>query len=150
MKGYPTDEELELFIERMEQQELYAPRHMKEQILNQAFPKQTVEAPPGAGGGEKPVSFLAYRIKIIAGMAAAIAMLMIIPIRGEKQEYDVQIEKRFQTERMREEDDDIISFNNVFNEGTWRVNQKINLWFSRMNDWRIDNLFENGGIYYEN
>ena len=41
MKEYPSDEELRLFIEELEQQELYAPKHMKEQILNRAFPKQT-------------------------------------------------------------------------------------------------------------
>ena len=51
MKDYMTDEELELFIEHMEQRELYAPKHMKEQILNQAFPKQTVEVLPKSGGG---------------------------------------------------------------------------------------------------
>lgn len=57
MKDYMTDEELELFIEHMEQRELYAPKHMKEQILNQAFPKQTVEVycqSPGAAENRLP------------------------------------------------------------------------------------------------
>ena len=68
MNKYPTDEELELFIRQMEQQELYAPRHLKEQILSQAFPKQTVEALPKSGSGQGSVRLLSYRLKIIAGI----------------------------------------------------------------------------------
>ena len=36
MKEDPTDEELALFISRMEQQKLYAPGHLKEEILKLA------------------------------------------------------------------------------------------------------------------
>ena len=69
MKEYPTDEELALFISRMEQQKLYAPGYLKEEILNRAFSEQTVEALPKSGGGERSVQFFVYRLKIIAGMA---------------------------------------------------------------------------------
>lgn len=152
MKDYMTDEELELFIRQMEQQELYAPRHMKEQILNQAFPKQTVEVLPKSGGSGKQASLLAYRIKIIAGMAAAIVMLMILPMRSEISGQEREMERRLRTESMREQEDDgkeRIDFNSVFNEGTWKVNRKINSWFDRINNWGFDNLYEDGGIYYE-
>lgn len=152
MKDYMTDEELELFIGQMEQQELYAPRHMKEQILNQAFPKQTVEVLPKSGGGGKQASLLAYRIKIIAGMAAAIVMLMILPMQSEISGQEREMERRLRTESMREQEDDgkeRIDFNTVFNEGTWKVNRKINSWFDRINNWGFDNLYEDGGIYYE-
>jgi hypothetical protein len=152
MKDYMTDEELELFIEHMEQRELYAPKHMKEQILNQAFPKQTVEVLPKSGGGRKQASLLAYRIKIIAGMAAAIIMLMILPMQREIRGYESEMERRLRTESMREQEDDgkeHIDLNTAFNEGTWKINRKINSWFDRINNWGFDNLYEDGGIYYE-
>lgn len=78
MREYPTDEELELFIQQMEQQELYAPKHMKEQILEKAFPRQTVEVLPKSGSGRE-VRLFTYRLKIAAGMAAALVMLMLLP-----------------------------------------------------------------------
>ena len=152
MKDYMTDEELELFIEHMEQRELYAPKHMKEQILNQAFPKQTVEVLPKSGGGRKQASLLAYRIKIIAGMAAAIIMLMILPMQREIRGYESEMERRLYTESMREQEVDgkeHIDLNTAFNEGTWKINRKINSWFDRINNWGFDNLYEDGGIYYE-
>ena len=86
MKEYPSDEELRLFIEELERQELYAPKHMKEQILNRAFPKQTAQGLPTPGGGRDPVQLFSYRLKIIAGMAAALMMLVLLPIQGELQE----------------------------------------------------------------
>ena len=152
MKDYMTDEELELFIEHMEQRELYAPKHMKEQILNQAFPKQTVEVLPKSGGGRKQASLLAYRIKIIVGMAAAIIMLMILPMQREIRGYESEMERRLRTESMREQEVDgkeHIDLNTAFNEGTWKINRKINSWFDRINNWGFDNLYEDGGIYYE-
>ena len=87
MKEYPTDKELALFISRMEQQELYAPGHLKEEILKRAFSEQTVEALPKSGGGERTVQFFVYRLKIIAGMAAAIAMLAVLPSLGAESGY---------------------------------------------------------------
>lgn len=78
MREYPTDEELEFFIQQMEQQELYAPKHMKEQILEKAFPGQTVEVLPKSGSGTGAVRLFTYRLKIAAGMAAALVMLMLL------------------------------------------------------------------------
>ena len=34
MKNYPTDEELNAFLEKLEQQELYAPEHLKAFLLH--------------------------------------------------------------------------------------------------------------------
>lgn len=158
MKEYLTDAELELLIEQMERQELYAPRHMKEQIMNRAFPKQTVEVLPKSGGRERPASLLAYRIKIIAGMAAAIVMLMILPVQERMHRYDEGAERRLRTERTLEESGKKagevskrrgVDFNRAFNEGTWKIDRKINSWFDKINNWNFDNLFENGGNYYE-
>ena len=89
MNRYPTDEELEQLIQNLEQQELYAPAHLKDEILTRAFPKQTVEVLPKSKSSDvvpiskgKVVSLFSYRLKIVVGMAAAIIMLAIIPIQS--------------------------------------------------------------------
>lgn len=77
MNRYPTDEELRSFIEELEKGELYAPRHLKEEILLKA---RAQEKPEKAGrGSQQPVSFLIYSLKMVAGMAAAIILVFMIP-----------------------------------------------------------------------
>ena len=78
MKEYPTDEELMLFIEKLEQEELYAPANLKEQILEKVFPKKEIE--PVLQERAKRVSLLSYRLKIMGGMAAALLLLVMVPI----------------------------------------------------------------------
>lgn len=150
MREYPTDEELELFIKQMEQQELYAPRHMKEQILSQAFPKQTVEVLLKSGRDGKSVRLFTYRLKVIAGMAAAIVMLMVLPSvvgnSGYEEDRAWIRRKEEMAEAMQAEEKEEMSLNYVLNEKTRAVNQRINFWFSRM-----DSLFEtDGGNHNEN
>lgn len=151
MREYPTDEELELFIKQMEQQELYAPKHIKEQVLSQAFPKQTAEAGPFSGRGRAPVRLLAYRLKIIAGMAAAIFMLIMIPSLDMNREYGTAMEDNFREgQRMEFEWEDETSGVNVnyrINESTQEVNRRIDGWFEQ-----FCNIFnrKNGGNLYEN
>ena len=90
MREYLSDEELTRLIEELEEQELYAPKHLKEEILNKAFPKQTEQAQPKPKStGQKPVSLFAYRLKIVTGMAAALIMLMLIPL-GAANDYSMQ------------------------------------------------------------
>lgn len=67
MNRYPTDEELNRFIEELEKEELYAPKHLKEEILLKA--KETA-----------PSSFLMYTLKMAAGMAAAVFLVFMIPV----------------------------------------------------------------------
>ena len=124
MSGYPTDEELERMIRQLEEQELYAPKHMKEQILNQAFPKQTVKEFPLSGSGMRTVQTFTYRLKIITGMAAAIFMLMIIPTIASNKDPAFYMEDK---------------------------QNKLNNWFNRINNFRLDAVFNmnNGGNYYE-
>lgn len=150
MNQYPTDEELELFIKQMEQQELYAPKHIKEQVLNQAFPKQTAGVLPKSGKNPSPVSFLAYRLKIIAGMAAAIFMLFMIPSfkMGRGQE---AVEWPKEMEEMQAEKRNGMNINSVLNTSARQVNQKLNDWLTGMGSLQIRNLFgmEDGGNLYE-
>ncbi len=154
MNNYPTDEELEFFIRQMEEQELYAPKHMKEQILNRAFPNPIKEALPDSGGGGKTVQFLAYRLKIIAGMAAAVLMLVILPMQGRDwQDQDkTQERKLLDTWEQEMEQKDTIDINNMLNEGTRKVSRKMNAWLEGMNNLWNRSLFDkkDGGYIYEN
>lgn len=162
MKEYPTDEELELFIEQLEQQELYAPRHMKEQILSRAFPEQTAEALPKSGGGKSTVQLFSYRLKIIAGMAAALLMLVLLPIEGELRESREGFgegfggsfaEKSFsETEEWEnslqeswkedEEEKNAPDVNNMLNGGVRRAGERLNAWIDRLDHIQLGSFFE--------
>ena len=148
MKEYPTDEELELFIEKLERQELYAPKHMKEQILDRAFPKQTASAMPKSGGGRDPVQLFSYRLKIIAGMAAALMMLVLLPIQGELQEAQrAKWEDSFRTENFPDEGQDDSdrekgNWNCILNDGMRRAGAKLNAWIGRAERVNMESFFE--------
>ncbi len=71
MKRYPGDEELELWIHSLEQEELYAPRHLKAEIMEKVL--QEKQCNP-------QISFLSYTAKMVAGMAAAILLTFVIPV----------------------------------------------------------------------
>lgn len=155
MSKYPTDEELELFIKQMEQQELYAPKHVKEQILSQAFPKQTVEVLPRSGSSRGSVQLLSYRLKIIAGMAAAIFMLFLLPSLGMDSEY--RMEKEAEGWEKKEEaawtqEQEEMNANDVLNEDAWQAEHRLNDWFDQISNLRIESLFKmrNGGDLNEN
>lgn len=153
MNKYPTDEELELFISQIEEGELYAPRHMKEQILSQAFPKQAVRGRACSGSGGRGVQLLAYRVKIIAGMAAALLVLMILPMQERNPEgWDVGRKERSGIWEQELEREDTVDINHILNESTRRMNQKMNAWFGRMGDLERFNLFDRkeGGHFNEN
>lgn len=136
MREYPTDEELKRFIEELEQQELYAPKHMKQQILSQAFPKQTVAELPKSGRRKASVSVLAYRLKIVAGMAAALLMLAVIPMQGAS--YDsVSGQEEWEQARLSEQEKMQERFfseksgmdvNAYLNDKMREANQKMNSW----------------------
>lgn len=134
MREYLSDEELTRLIEELEGQELYAPKHLKEEILNKAFPKQTEQAQPKPKSArQKPVSLLAYRLKIVAGMAAALVMLVLIPMQsGVDHSMEDMANRQKRMEDMEQEyfNNRNESFNSVLNEGTRRLDQKINSWFN--------------------
>ncbi len=148
MKEYPSDEELRLFIEELERQELYAPNHMKEQILNRAFPKQTAQGLPEPGGGRDPVQLFSYRLKIIAGMAAALMMLVLLPIQGELQEAQrAEWEEAYREEEAPGDKEDAFrieeaDWNSILNGKMRRAGEKLNLWIGRLDHMQIGSLFE--------
>ena len=154
MKEYPSDEELRLFIEELERQELYAPKHMKEQILNRAFPKQTAQGLPTPGGGRDPVQLFSYRLKIIAGMAAALMMLVLLPIQGELQEAQrAEWEEAYREKEAPDDKEDAFrreeaphreetDWNSILNGKMRRAGERLNLWIGRIDHMQIGSLFE--------
>ena len=150
MKEYPTDKELELFIEQLEQQELYAPKHMKEQILSRAFPKQTVEVQPKSGGGKSTVQLFSYRLKIIAGMAAALLMLVILPIQGQMQESgEMEWEDTLQVNREDEDEEEMApNLNHVINGGVRKAGEQLNAWIGRLDHMQLNSLFGKEEKYF--
>ncbi len=156
MNGYPSEEELNLLIEQLEAQQLYAPRHLKEEILNKAFPKQTAEGlPQSKSGGKRPVQILVYRLKIIAGMAAALILLMLIPLQEETrlstdEAFAQRQQNRVQSETEEPDKEDKMNINGRMNYGTRLINEKVNSWINNIGD--INNLFNwyDGGNDNEN
>ena len=144
MKEYPSFEVLRLFIEELERQELYAPKHMKEQILNRAFPKQTAQGLSAPGGGRDPVQLFSYRLKIIAGMA----------IQGELQEAQrAEWEEAYREEEAPDDKEDAFrreeaphreetDWNSILNGKMRRAGERLNLWIGRIDHMQIGSLFE--------
>ena len=151
MREYPTDEELERLIAELEQQELYAPKHMKEQILSQVFPKQTDKMPAKSGSAQKPIALFTYRLKIIAGMAAALIMLAVIPMQNGNL-LPLNAVEELQTKQQERKDEKEINLNAFLNESMRKVNRKMNTWLGKENDRQIENLTEenDGGYQDEN
>lgn len=94
MNRYLTDEELSRLIEEMEQQELYAPKHLKEQILEKVHGQ--VPASTLKKNAYQPVSLFAYSFKVAAGMAAAILMLVLLPVQEGRMADMEQVARREQ------------------------------------------------------
>lgn len=155
MKGYPTDEELNLLIEQLEEQELYAPKHLKEEIMNKVFSKQTERARPKHKSGRmESITLFTYRLKIIAGMAAALIMLILIPFQAGTgaAPSDTVRQQRSEAAEEKYRNSNGSSVNSLLNEGTRRIDDTINSWLGITEEYPINNLFEmmNGGNHYEN
>ena len=152
MREYPTDEELERLIAQLEQQELYAPKHMKEQILSQVFPKQTDKMPAKSGSAQKPIALFTYRLKIVAGMSAALIMLAVIPMQNGSL-IPLNAVGELQTKQQEQKDEEEgINLNALLNESMRKVNRKMNAWLEKGNNRQMVNLPEEneGGYQDEN
>lgn len=89
MNGYPTDEELNKWIEALEEQPLYAPIHLQESVLC----KLQEQKQKKREASEK-VSFFLYSFKMAVGMAAAIVLLFAIPANdGSNKSYASELRK---------------------------------------------------------
>ena len=74
---YPDDEELMKFIEEMETHELYAPSHLKEETL--LAEKEKVNEKKRIRDEKRKRQMLFYSIRVGGAVAAAIAVLVLIP-----------------------------------------------------------------------
>lgn len=70
-----TDEELLRLIKQVEERELiHAPGHLKEDVF-QRIGRQRER--------ERNRRLISYRVKVLAGMAAALTVLLLLPIEGQ-------------------------------------------------------------------
>lgn len=70
-----NDEELLCLIEQVEERELiHAPRHLKEDVF-QRIDRQRER--------ERNRKLIFYRVQVLAGMAAALTVLLFLPIEGQ-------------------------------------------------------------------
>lgn len=146
MNRYPTDEELNRFIEELEQEKLYAPRHLKEEILQKAV--QTKEEKKSKSKKERPVQMFTYTLKIVAGMAAAIFLVFMIPANYGSSEYGAEQVRKEQTqmpnpekekntkekdmEEEKEKEKDSLSFR--LNDSVRKMNVAANNFFNNLNE----------------
>lgn len=134
MREYLSEEELEQLVNHLEQQPLYAPKHLKEQILEQAFPREAPSA----------FALFSYRLKMIAGMAAALAMLVLIPQQNRQERNQVfrwEIGQETEPGRERagwedwikesgwqEEKENKVSMHAALRESGQKIQQSMNSW----------------------
>ncbi|MBD5456317.1 MAG: hypothetical protein HDR23_07570 [Lachnospiraceae bacterium] len=147
MNKYPTDEELNSLIEELEQQELYAPAHLKEEILLAA--RTQVRQEEAGSKSSQPVSFLMYTLKMVVGMAAAVLLVFLIPSGNGSNISRAQVQEKKWS--ISEETRERVSFDERVNE---RMNQKIREADAAFNELfgKIDDLFNGdlGGEQNEN
>ncbi len=120
MSRYPTDEELERFMEQLTQEELYAPRHLKEEILHKMELQEN---------SKKPVSFFSYTLKMVAGMAAAIILTFAIPINNgsalsNARERTMQLKEEVDAHAKRLDDEQLKRKERLYEKNGERVNAK--------------------------
>ena len=106
MNRYPTDEELNALIESLEQQKLYAPKHLKGQILEKVHSEELAEGISEVSESKnqdeqkknayQPVSLFTYGFKVAVGMAAALLMLVLLPVQEGRIAGSEQIARREQ------------------------------------------------------
>ena len=76
MSRYPSDEELYRFIEELEKEELYAPRHLKEEILLKVNEEEKAEKSKNRKG--QPTPFPVYTFKMAAGKTAGNFFIFLV------------------------------------------------------------------------
>lgn len=132
MNGYPTDEELNSLIEELEKEELYAPAHLKEEIL-QRVEKESRPVDTGRKSG-KPVSLVVYSLKIAIGMAAAVMLVFLLPVRNGSnisRAEEMQMQEEFFAPRERISD--------KLREKRQDIEDTVEQWLNQMEDGGNDN-----------
>lgn len=150
MHRYPTDEELNSFIEEIEKEELYAPGNLKEEILLKAQKQASMEK--SEHNRMQGSSFLLYTFKMAAGMAAAVLLVFMIPVSDGSSvslaetpeiEWDASEEERLEKDRDRISLNDRIS--RYMSEKREEKNQKTN----KISE-KLDELFHKNDLGGDN
>lgn len=146
MNNYPTEEELNRLIESLEQEQLYAPGHLKEEILFKAE-KEIKKGEKRA----RPVSFPMYTLKMAVGMAAAILLVFMIPAESGRAMEDIGMQgsvRKAQEERALLEEMDEVSLDERITAHMDEKREEAGKLFEKVgNLFRLENL---GGNDYEN
>lgn len=92
--NYLSDEDLQSLIQSVEQEGmLHAPQYMKESILNQIQTKERVS--DISSHRSNNVQLITYTLKVGVAMAAAIALIVLVPVRefGSYSDEDTRYER---------------------------------------------------------
>lgn len=92
--NYLSDEDLQSLIQSVEQEGmLHAPQYMKESILNQIQTKERVS--DISSHRSNNVQLITYTLKVGVAMAAAIALIVLVPVRefGRYSDEDTRYER---------------------------------------------------------
>ena len=140
MSQYPTDEELMRFITELEKEPLYAPEHLKEEILK-SFAGQNITQINKRR--QNKIQMFTYSMKIVAGMAAALLLIFTLPQEPmnyqwqgvyEKSEVDLEPVKN--------------GFEETLKKGTDVINDTSSKIINRI--MHINQLFDKEDFHYEN
>ena len=152
MSRYPSDEELYRFIEELEKEELYAPGHLKEEILLKVNEE---EAHTSKNRKEQPTPFPVYTLKMAAGIAAAVLLIFTIPVqdgsnvsRADFQKKGWSIPEKWEQEKDEEEISLSERINDRFDRERRQLGEAVNRIFGGFGNFFDKNVL--GGDHYEN
>lgn len=145
---YPTDEELLNFIEKLEAEPLFDPPHLKENILGEINKTASASMLPASGSR---ITWwqgnLFYNMKVMAGMAAALALIFIIPLdfniecwQGQVNEQRIEIAKERYGSGQQDSESE---FSRLYRIGTTAITDTNMLIIDRLNS--FDGLFDTKG-----
>ena len=132
MNGYLTDEELNSLMEELEKQELYAPAHLKREILEKVK-KESRQADAGRKSGQ-PISLAVYTLKIAIGMAAAIMLVFFLPVRNGS-----NISRAEEMQRQEESYEPRERISDKLHEKRQDIEDTVEQWLNQMEDGGNDN-----------
>ena len=152
MSRYPSDEELYRFIEELEKEELYAPGHLKEEILLKVNEE---EAHTSKNRKEQPTPFPVYTLKMAAGIAAAVLLIFTIPVqdgsnvsRADSQKKGWSIPEKWEQEKDEEEISLSERINDRFDRERRQLGETVDRIFGGFGNFFDKNVL--GGDHYEN
>ncbi len=133
MRSYLSDEELTKLIESIEQAPLYAPRHLKEEIMK-SWEKQDIISVQKLR--QAKIQMFSYSMKIIVGMTAALFLTFMLP-RMQMDYLGVNMADNRWQETFQENDK---RFSAVLQKGTDAINSTSDVVFNALMS--FERLFE--------